>query len=212
MKNTAIHILASSTTAMGQDSLLHAAVLCTIKPGHSPGCFHRRLFFWCAPALGPETSLFVPTGPGGRSRAGLTAKKLAGLSWKPTVSTGMTGQSSVLQRPRISRPACGGRSGRRAAPSLPAACRAAIDTLVSQAYLGMWVTPNECHTTTSLLATGRSCNAGVKVQCGLSHRWIPHSCILCTEGGVNVRSMSREVRDASNQRVSRVETACTADI
>ena len=92
MGKSVIHILAFSTAPLEQGSLLRAAVArhyVQFKPDHPPGCGHRRLFFWCAPVLGLETSLLVPTGPGGRSRAGLTAKKLAGFSWKPTVSTGI---------------------------------------------------------------------------------------------------------------------------
>ena len=58
------------------------------------------------------------SGPGGgTSSAGLRSKNPAGTSWKPVVSTGMTGQSS----------------GR-----------------------GTWVTPNVCHTTTSVPTSDRS--------------------------------------------------------
>lgn len=55
---------------------------------------HIRLNLLPDPAWGQETSTFVPWGPGGKSKAGLTLKKSAGFKEKPTISTGMTGQSS----------------------------------------------------------------------------------------------------------------------
>ena len=154
----------------------------------------------------PPCALLALLAAGGTSMPGFASKKLAGFKWNPVVSTGITGLHMHQQFARggltYSPCMCMGRVSPPSASHRSLSCNSnATHTCMrtQSSRRGTWVTPKECHTTTSLFLMLRSCTDSTKISTFLDmalERNNPYQYLACsTWSGAGGHGLARDTED-----------------